>query len=114
MEHKNNTQGIGNSNNSFRTLKVINKNFKNYRGISLLSAVKKFTKTRLRSIVETPQNEFIKGHCINNHIFTLGQLIEGLLNTKEGSIYATQTFKKAFDKVNREYIWNALKKIGNR
>lgn len=90
----------------------------NYRGVTLLSNVSKIyerlldnrLKTKIESQLEESQSGFRKGRGIQDHIFTIKQLIEKHFNN---DIYvAFIDLQKAFDSVPRELIWDSLKRRG--
>jgi hypothetical protein len=95
----------------------------NYRGISLLSIVSKvFTSilnTRLYKWAEKEekisreQAGFRKKYSTTDHIFTLTSLVNSKLNSRRrGKVYAAFIdYKKAFDTVNRDKLWDTLEKL---
>ena len=89
----------------------------NYRGISLLNVTGKLyetiLETRLRNEIDiqlqSEQSGFRSKHSTQDHLFTLQQIMEKALG-KDNKIYmAFIDTKKAFDMLNREAIWEALK-----
>lgn len=88
----------------------------NYRGITLLSVMLKtyerILEKRLQSIIEIqleePQSGFRKGRGIQDHIFTLKQIIEKNPNSKIHVAFID--IEKAFDSIPRNEIWNSLRK----
>ena len=93
-----------------------NRECTNYRGITLLSVALKvyerLLEKRLRQVTDEQlaeaQSGFRKGRGVQDHIFTLKQLIE---KTKDSRFcVAFIDLEKAFDSVSREVVWNSLKK----
>ena len=99
------------------------KNPDNYRGISLLSVVSKvftailnkrlYTWAEHEKKISKEQAGFRKGYSTVDHIFTLTSMITKKLNSKRGGkVYvAFVDYKKAFDTVNREALWDVLQKL---
>lgn len=89
---------------------------KNYRGITLLSIVSKVYERLLDNIlketVELEMDEsqcgFRKGRGIQDHIFTIKQIIEK--NHGKNIYLAFLDLEKAFDSVPRKELWNSLKR----
>ena len=96
----------------------------NYRGISLLCLTSKvFTailNTRLYNWLEvnnkicTEQAGFRRNYSTTDHIFTLYSMVNNCLYGKKRSkLYvAFIDYKKAFDSINRNKLWEALKETG--
>jgi hypothetical protein len=94
----------------------------NYRGISLVNTCSKLysyiLNTRLTSYVEDnallneAQAGFRRGYSTIDHIFTLLTLVQKQLLNHSKLYAAFIDFKKAFDFVNRERLWVALRKKG--
>lgn len=89
----------------------------NYRGITLLCTTLKLyervLEKRLRQIVgkqlEDIQSGFRPNRSIQDHIFTVQQVIEKKI-TKDKDIYVCFVdMKKAFDTISRTKIWDSLK-----
>ena len=90
-----------------------------YRGISLQSFVAKaycrILNNRIRdylennSILSDEQNGFRPNRCCQDHIFTLASIIENRIMKKRDTFACFIDFKKAFDCVNRELLWDKLK-----
>ena len=88
------------------------------RGISLQSLVAKtfsrLLNTRLREWLEyhdalsDEQNGFRTDRCCQDHIFALTSTIENRMAKKEDSFACFIDFKKAFDCVNRDLLWEKL------
>ena len=95
----------------------------NYRGISLLSIVSKvftavlnkrlYTWAEKEEIFCKEQAGFRKGYSTIDHIFTLVTMVKKKLNNKRGGkVYvAFIDYKKAFDTVDREKLWETLQKL---
>lgn len=88
----------------------------NYRGITLLSVVSKvyehILEKRLRSVteeqLEDAQSGFRKGRSVQDHIFSIKQMIEKN-RIKNSEIYmAFLDIEKAFDRVLQKAIWKNL------
>ena len=92
-----------------------NRDCTNYRGITLLSVALKvyerLLEKRLKQVTEKhlaeAQSGFRKGRGVQDHIFTLKQLIEKMGNSK--FCVAFVDLEKAFDSVPREIVWRSLK-----
>ena len=96
----------------------------NYRGISLLSVTSKlFTSiinNRLYSWMENnmkiceEQAGFRRHFSTIDHIYTLYSMVNNrLYGQKKGKLYvAFIDFKKAFDTVNRDVLWDSMKEEG--
>ena len=92
----------------------------NFRGITLLSCLGKlFTMTinsRLNSYLEEnhllgeEQSGFREGYSTLDHIFSLHCIIELALSQKKRVYCAFIDYRKAFDTVNRSYLWLKLLK----
>ena len=90
----------------------------NYRGITILSTVLKVyeriierrLKVNIEKQLEEPQCGFRKGRGVQDHIFTLKQLIEKSGET--GMCVAFLDLEKAFDSIPRDIVWNCLKRRG--
>ena len=97
----------------------------NYRGISLLSIVSKvFTAILNKRLYAWAENEekiskeqagFRKGYSTIDHIFTLITMVKSKLDSRRGGkVYvAFIDYKKAFDTVDRDKLWETLEKIKN-
>lgn len=91
-------------------------NCQNYRGITLLSIAGKvyerIIEKRLRKYVESDiadsQSGFRKGHSIQDHIFTLKQMINKTLQKGTELYIAFIDLEKAFDSIGRWRIWECL------
>ena len=94
-----------------------------YRGISLLSIVSKvFTAVLNKRLYTWAEKEekickeqagFRKGYSTIDHIFTLVIMVKKKRNNKRGGkVYVAFTdYKKAFDTVDREKLWETLQKL---
>ena len=89
----------------------------NYRGISLLSVPSKvyarIIETRLREKVENKieqyQSGFRSGRSVQDHIYALRQLSEITYRYNKKAHICFIDLQKAFDSVNREQLWKALR-----
>ena len=89
-----------------------------YRGISLQSFVAKtycrILNHRLREWLEAndalsdEQNGFRSDRSCQDHIFTLTSIVENRMGRKEDTFTCFIDFKKAFDCVNRDVLWEKL------
>ena len=89
-----------------------------YRGISLQSFVAKtycrMLNARLVDYLETnkvlsdEQNGFRPNRCCQDHIFTLTSIIENRFLLKQDTFACFIDFRKAFDCVNRQMLWEKL------
>ncbi len=92
----------------------------NWRGITLLSvSVKVFSTVllrRLKAAINKRLREehagFRKGSSCSEHIFTLRNIIEYYLEYKHPLSINFIDFRKAFDSVHRESLWNILQLWG--
>ena len=93
---------------------------KNYRGITLINTIMKTIekvidnrlRTKLDHKLAEPQSGFRRGRSIQDHIFSIKQLIEKMDN-KDSQIYASFIdMEKAFDMVPRQKVWDILKTQG--
>jgi Reverse transcriptase (RNA-dependent DNA polymerase) len=92
----------------------------NYRGITLLSTALKtyerILENRLRKYTEPTldesQSAFRKGRGVQDHIFTMKQVIEKIRLSRSKAYFAFVDLEKAFDKVQRGIVWNSLEKRG--
>ena len=89
---------------------------KNYRGITLTSTVLKvyehILEKKLREIAEPTlkeaQSGFRKSRSVQDHIFTLKEIITKTLEKKRTAHFAFIDLEKAFDTVPRTKIWESL------
>ncbi|XP_031339654.1 uncharacterized protein LOC116168122 [Photinus pyralis] len=94
-----------------------NKDCNNYRGITLISTVmkiyeqilnKKLTVSTEQTLTDT-QSGFRKGRSVQDHIFTIKQMIEK--KKLGGKVYfAFIDLVKAFDSIPRDKVWESLLK----
>lgn len=95
----------------------------NYRGVSLLSilgkAFSRILNTRLstwadaNNKIEEVQGGFRAGYSTTDNMFVLHSAVHKYLLKKSGKVYVCFVdFRKAFDRVNRQILWNTLKKAG--
>ena len=93
------------------------KQCQNYRGISLLSLPLKLyeliLEEKLRKTIEPTlmeaQSGFRKGRSVQDHIFTIKQVTEKLLEHNRKAFIAFVDLEKAFDSVPRQKVWLCLK-----
>ena len=93
-------------------------NCENYRGISILNTCYKIyasiLKTRFNVIMENiileAQNGFRKGRSCSDCIFTVNQILEKHREYNIPTFILFVDFEKAFDKINRNELWNIMKK----
>lgn len=97
-----------------------NKQCGNYRGITLLSiplkVYEQIIETKLRreiepTLIET-QSGFRKGRSVQDHIFTLKEILSMRLQHNKKTFLAFLDLQKAFDKVPREKVWESLNNRG--
>lgn len=94
------------------------KNCNNYRGITLLStAVKTYERIlerRISKVIEPTLSEsqsgFRKGRSIQDHIFSIKQIINKALLSNTKIFFAFIDLEKAFDKIKRQTVWDNLRK----
>eukprot|EP00745_Piridium_sociabile_P027424 TRINITY_DN4419_c0_g1_i9.p1 TRINITY_DN4419_c0_g1~~TRINITY_DN4419_c0_g1_i9.p1 ORF type:complete len:266 (-),score=25.53 TRINITY_DN4419_c0_g1_i9:396-1193(-) len=94
----------------------------NYRGIALTSIISKaythILNKRLTKWAETEekiieeQAGFRRNYSTIDHIFTLFALVEKHLMRNTKLFIAFVDFQKAFDSINRNILWNILRKSG--
>ena len=94
----------------------------NYRGISLLCCSAKLYSSVLNRRIERylddnnllvdEQNGFRKGRSCEDHIFVLDSIVRNRLNENLPTFAAFIDLQKAFDCVNREYLYYKLLKVG--
>lgn len=94
----------------------------NYRGISLLSVISKiYTRILNRrlvtwcnenSVIREEQAGFRQGYATIDHIFTLFSMVQKQFQMNRKLYVAFVDFQKAFDSINREALWNVLKRTG--
>uniref|UniRef100_A0A1Y1M0F5 Reverse transcriptase domain-containing protein n=2 Tax=Photinus pyralis TaxID=7054 RepID=A0A1Y1M0F5_PHOPY len=88
----------------------------NYRGITILSVVSKvyehIMEARLRTQIEEQladtQSGFRKGRSVQDHIFSIKQMIEKSKMQNSEIYMAFLDLEKAFDRVPRSVIWKSL------
>lgn len=96
------------------------KDCKNYRGVTLLSAVAKMYENILEGRVkqaieyqlEESQSGFRKGRCIQDHIFSIKQITEKALLQQKDIYLAFVDLEKAFDSVSQPLVWESLRRRG--
>ena len=95
----------------------------NYRGISLLSVLGKvfayILNRRLtlwadaNNKIAEEQGGFRSGYSTMDNIFVLYAVVQKYLLRKSGKVYVCFVdFRKAFDTINRNILWNVLRKNG--
>ena len=94
----------------------------NYRGIALTSILSKvYTHVLNKRLKVWAENEekiieqqagFRSNYSTIDHIFTLYSIVEKTLSSNSKLYVAFVDFKKAFDSVNRNALWNVLRKSG--
>ena len=90
----------------------------NYRGITILSCLGKLFTSILNerlndyldqnNILGNEQAGFRKNFSTTNHLFTLYGVIDILLSQKKRLYSAFLDFEKAFDKIDRSFLWQKL------
>ncbi len=95
-----------------------------YRGISLAASMYKLycyiLNSRLSSWAESnnilvdEQNGFRKGRSTIDHLSTITNVIESRKMLKRSTYCAFIDFRKAYDYINRDLLWNKLIDIGVR
>lgn len=97
-----------------------NKQCNNYRGITLLSIPlkiyehileKKLRVTIEPTLLET-QSGFRRGRSAQDHIFTIRQISAEICQYNRKAFLAFIDLEKAFDRVPRKKVWEALEKRG--
>jgi len=93
-------------------------NTNNYRGISILSCFGKLftclinnrlcSYVKLYSLLGEEQAGFRSGYSVSDHIFTLHSLIEFFLSKKKRLYCVFIDYEKAFDLVDRAFLWQKL------
>ena len=94
----------------------------NYRGISLLSCVSKLYTSVINSsltqwaedndVLSEAQAGFRKDYSTVDHIFTLHAMVSKHLKKNKKLYVAFVDFRKAFDTVKRNVLWNVLLQLG--
>ena len=94
----------------------------NYRGIALTSILSKvYTNILNRRLTKWAEKEdkimeeqagFRRGYSTIDHIFTLYSIVQKYLLRNTKLYVAFIDFRKAFDSVNRNLLWNVLRKQG--
>lgn len=95
-----------------------------YRGIALASSVYKLfcgvINQRLsmwaedNNVLNDAQNGFRRGRGTGDHLCTLSSLIESRKLKNKATYTAFIDFKKAYDSVNRQFLWGKLEELGVR
>lgn len=97
-----------------------NKECANYRGITLLSIplkiYERILEKRLRMTLETTllevQSGFRKGRSVQDHVFTVKQIIKKTHEHNKKAYFAFVDLEKAFDMVPRQSVWRSLQQRG--
>ena len=94
----------------------------NYRGVALTSVVSKIythiLNKRLTAWAEEnekiieEQAGFRKDYSTTDHVFTLYTIIQNYLSKNKKLYIAFVDFRKAFDSINRNILWDVLRKSG--
>lgn len=92
----------------------------NYRGISLLDtsykvlslAVLKRLEGYAVDIIGEYQCGFTRGKSTTDHIFTIRQIMEKYYEHDKDLYMIFVDFKQAYDGVNRQQLWTALRNFG--
>ena len=94
----------------------------NYRGITLTSAVYKVFCTILNNrltrwveqneLLQDNQNGFRKGRSCVDHLSSLSMILETRKQLKKSTYCAFIDLSKAYDSVNREFLWHKLSGLG--
>ena len=92
----------------------------NFRGISLLSvAVKVYGRILINRIIDETENVigevqsgFRRGRGCTDQIFTVRQICEKYLGKGEDVYFAFLDLEKAYDRVDRDAMWNVLRLNG--
>ena len=92
----------------------------NYRGISLTQVASKVYNrcllNRIRPAIETVlrpnQNGFRKGRSTTSHILALRRIVEELKNHDMEAVFAFIDFRKAFDSIDRNKMFQILEAYG--
>ena len=96
----------------------------NYRGIAIQSIILKvfchILKKRLSSYLEIndllveDQYGFRKQRSCADHLFSLSSVIEARMKMKFNTLVCFIDFRKAFDSIPRNHLWDKLQRIGVR
>ena len=92
----------------------------NYRGISLTQIAAKIYNrcllNRIRPVIDrvlrTNQNGFRKGRSTTSHLLALRRIVEELKNHDKEAVITFIDFRKAFDSINRERMFEILRAYG--
>ena len=94
----------------------------NYRGVSLISTFAKVflhvLGTRLQqwteenNLIREEQAGFRKGYCTFDNIFVLHSIIQKFMQKHRKLYVSFVDFRKAFDTVDRQVLWNILQGVG--
>ena len=92
----------------------------NFRGISLLSVVGKVygrvlinrIRDRTESVISEVQSGFRRGRGCTDQIFVVRQLCEKYIGKGKDVYFAFLDLEKAYDRVDRDAMWNVLRLYG--
>ena len=92
----------------------------NFRGISLLSVVGKVygrvlinrIRDKTENVIAEVQGGFRRGRGCANQIFTVRQICEKYLGKGKDVYFAFLDLEKAYDRVDRDAMWNVLRLYG--
>ena len=91
-----------------------------FRGISLLSVVRKVygrvtidrIKDKTENVIAEVQGGFRRGRGCTDQIFTVRQICEKYLGKGKDVYFAFLDLEKAYDRVDRDAMWNVLRLYG--
>ena len=94
--------------------------FSNFRGISLLSVVGKVygmvlinrIRDKTENVIAGVQGGFRRGRGCTDQIFIVRQICEKYLGKGKGIYFAFLDLEKAYDRVDRDEMWNVLRLYG--
>ena len=92
----------------------------NFRGISLLSVVGKVygrilinrIRDKTESVIAEVQSDFRRGRGCTDQIFIVRQICEKYLGKGKDAYFAFLDLEKAYDRVDRDAMWNVLRLYG--
>ena len=92
----------------------------NYRGISLLSVVGKvygrILINRIRDMtvnaIMDVQGGFLKGRGCTDQVFVIRQVCEKYMSRGKNVYFAFMDLEKAYDRVDRDALWDVLRMYG--
>ena len=96
--------------NNFRGISLINFMCKNFTNI-LINRLNEWTEKY--SVIHERQAGFRRNYSTIDNIFTLQSLVQKHISKKGGRFYCIYIdYKKAFDSVNHDRLWDALERKG--